>query len=204
MITGSEEYQALLKDIQDGYNPPDVRIRIPQDEPVYTVDWNTRKIAAPKFLSVEADHSAEIIFFEMDRFYDGMDLANMIGIIQFRNAKNEEYFYVIPYYDTTSHDQKLIVPWNIQSQVTKYGGTINFSFKFFKVNTDTKDILYEINTLVASSKVLIGWANIHGSDHKYNTIDATKYTVDGTFDGVIEMLNAYRSYEDAGLKWIDV
>jgi hypothetical protein len=104
MITGSEEYEQFLKNIQDGYNPPDIRIRIPKDEPVYKIDWNTRKVEAPTYLSVEADHSAEIVFFEMDRYYDNVDLANMVGLIQFRNAKNEEYYYVIPYYDTASVD----------------------------------------------------------------------------------------------------
>jgi len=33
-----------------------------------------------------------------------MDLSHMVGIIQFRNAKNEEYYYIIPYYDTASVD----------------------------------------------------------------------------------------------------
>jgi hypothetical protein len=77
------------------------------------VDLNTRKISAPPFLSVEADHSAEIIFFSIDRYYDSMDLSQLVGMIQFRDAKNREYYYVIPYYDTTSVEQKIIFPWNI-------------------------------------------------------------------------------------------
>ncbi len=204
MITGSEEYEQFLKNIQDGYNPPDIRIRIPKDEPIYKIDWNTRKVEAPTYLSVEADHSAEIVFFEMDRYYDNVDLANMVGLIQFRNAKNEEYYYVIPYYDTTSVDQKIIIPWNIQSPVTKYGGNISFSFKFFKADINSGKLLYEINTLVARSKILVGWANVHGKNHDYNSISAEKYKVDGTFNGVIELLQSYRDYENAGIYWIDV
>lgn len=201
MITGSEEYLTFLKNVQDGYNPPDIRIRIPQDEPVYAVDLNTRKVQAPTFLSVEADHSAEIIFFSIDRYYDSMDLSHMVGIIQFRNAKNEEYYYIIPYYDTTSVDQKIIFPWNIQSPVTKYGGAISFSIKFFKVEPTSGQLLYEINTLVAKSKVLVGWANKNGSQHNYNAINAEYILGDTT---LAQLLQEYRDAQNAGLYWIDV
>ena len=201
MITGSEEYERFLKNVQDGYNPPDVRIRLPQDEPLYSIDWNTRKIDAPTFLSVEADHSAEIIFFVMDRYYDSIDLANMVGLIQFRNAKNEEYYYVIPYYDTTSMDQKIIIPWNIQSPVTKYGGSVSFSIKFFKCDVLSGKLLYEINTLVARSKVLVGWANIHGQQHEYNAFNAEQIVGDNT---LAQNLQQYMNAQNAGLYWLDV
>ena len=201
MITGSEEYLRFLKDVQDGYNPPDIRIRIPQDEPVYSVDLKTRKINAPAYLSVEADHSAEIIFFSIDRYYDSMDLSHMVGIIQFRDAKNKEYFYVIPYYDTASVDQKIIFPWNIQSPVTKYGGTVSFSIKFFKVEPTSGELLYEINTLVAKSKVLVGWANINGSSHNYNAIDATMLIGDKNY---AQLMQQYINAQNAGLDWIDI
>lgn len=201
MITGSEEYERFLKDIQDGYNPPDIRIRIPQNEPIYPIDLNTRKISAPPYLSVEADHAAEIIFFSIDRYYDSMDLANMVGLIQFRDAHNKEYYYIIPYYDIVSQDQKIIFPWTISNQVTKYGGQISFSIKFFKVEPTSGKLIYEINTLVAYSKVLIGWANAQGAQHNYNAIDATMIIGDTT---LAQTLQLYRDAQNAGISWIDV
>ena len=201
MITGSEEYLRFLKNIQDGYNPPDIRIRIPQDEPVYSVDLNTRKIDTPAFLSVEADHSAEIIFFSIDRYYQSMDLSQMVGMIQFRDAKNNEYYYIIPYYDTASVDQKIIFPWNIQSPVTKYSGTISFSIKFFKVEPTSGKLLYEINTLVAKSRVLVGWANVNGMQHQYNAINAEYIFGDATY---VQQMQQYINAANAGLEWYDV
>ena len=203
MITQEKDYKLFLKNIQAGYNPPEVRIRLSQDEPVYTVDWNTRKIDVPTFLSVEADHSAEIVFFKMARYYDGMDLAQMVGVIQFRNAKNEEYYYVIPYYDTTSEDQQLIVPWDISSEVTRYSGTVHFSFKFFKVDalSDEPTVLYEINTLVAKSKVLTGWASAHGNYHNYNAIEPERILGDSTY---VQAMQQYINAQNAGLYWTDV
>lgn len=200
MITGSEEYLRFLKNVQDGYNPPDIRIRLPHDEPIYSVDLNTRKIDAPAYLSVEADHSAEIIFFSIDRYYDSIDLSNMVGMIQFRDAKNKEYYYVIPYYDTTTLDQKIIFPWNIQSPVTKYGGTVSFSIKFFKIEPTSGELLYEINTLVAKSRILVGWANTHGANHDYNAIDATLLTSDTNY---VQLMQQYIDAQNAGIYWID-
>lgn len=205
MITGEQEYLQFLKNVQDGYNPPDIRIRLPQDEPIYEVDLNTRKINAPTFLGVEADHSAEIIFFSIDRYYDSMDLAQMVGMIQFRDAKNKEYYYVIPYYDTTSVSGKIIFPWNIQSPVTKWSGTIRFSIKFFKIaptsSVEAPELFYEINTLTASSKVLTGWAHIHGAQHDYNAIDATLLTSDTNY---VQLMQQYIDAQNAGIYWIDV
>jgi hypothetical protein len=154
----------------------------------------------------------------MDRYYDSMDLANLVGIIQFRNAKNEEYYYVIPYYDTTSVDQKIIFPWNIQSEVTKYGGTVTFSIKFFKMDTVSKKITYEINTLVAKTRVLVGWSSMKGANHTVQGASISlvklaeelmeKYHIDSTYaselENIIALAQEYRNGQNAGMFWIDV
>jgi len=70
MITSSEEYKSWLAEIAKSYNPPKTSIRIPTDEPVYEINWNSRAVSAPSFLGVEADHEAEYIYFIMDRFVD--------------------------------------------------------------------------------------------------------------------------------------
>ncbi len=173
MITGSAEYKEYLAKLTNSYNPPNILLRIPADEPIYEVNLETRTITPPKFLGVEADHEAEIIYFIMDRFYDNIDLSQCIGAIQFENAKHEEYIYIIPAYDLASSSGKIIFGWNIQSPVTKYGGTVQFSFKFFKIDKTSGELLYELNTLVCKTKVLIGWATKNGANHKYN-----QFTVD--------------------------
>lgn len=202
MITGSEEYQQFLRTLATAGDPPHIRIRIPSDEPVYQIDWDKRSVEAPNFIAVEADHEAELIYFEMDRYYDLTDLAQCVGFVQFKNAKNEEYFYVIPFYDITSKKDKIIFAWDIQAPVTKYGGVVQFSFKFFKASPATGELLYEINTTVAKTKVLVGWANKAGVDHTYNTIDASQILIDN------ELINAINRIKDArdrlNVYWIDL
>lgn len=202
MVTGSEEYQRFLASIAESYNPPSIRMRIPTDEPVYEVNLDTRVISTPSFLGVEADHEAELIYFEMDRFFDSVDLSTCIGLVQFRNAKNEEYYYVIPYYDVVSKTGKLIFAWDIQSPATKYGGSVQFSFKFFRIDTASGELLYELNTLVAKTRVLVGWANKNGANHNYNTISAEDILVNNDFLQKLAQLEQIQ--KNLSIYWIDV
>ena len=205
MITGSQEYSEFLTTIAQSYNPPKSSIRIPTDEPVYEINWSSRIISTPPYLGVEADHEAELIYFQMDRFVDQTDLANCIGIVQFQNAKHEEYFYIIPYYDVDSIPGKIIFAWDIQSPVTKYGGSVSFSFKFFKVDKTSGELLYEINTLVAKTKVLIGWATKLGANHTYNQLSLEDVLLDrdllNRIQSLLELVDAERSLK---LYWVDV
>ena len=202
MITGSEEYNEYFARYGNSSKTPCIRIRIPKDEPVYQIDWNTRTVEAPEFVAVEADHEAEIIYFEMDRYYDLMDLSQCVGLVQFKNAKNEEYLHVIPFYDIHSKDGKIIFAWDIQAPVTKYGGVVQFSFKFFKANAATGELTYELNTTVAKTKVLVGWANKNGADHTYTTLDSSQLIIDN------ELMNTIVKIKEAGdklhIEWIDV
>lgn len=170
MITNSEEYLDFLTKIDNG--TPTYELRIPSDEPIYEVDLNTRIINAPKFLSVETDHDAELIYFSIDRYFENVDLLTCAGLVLFKNAKNEEYAYLIPAYDIVTEPGKIIFGWNIQGAVTKYSGNVQFAFKFFKLNekfdeesNSFKSVLeFDLNTLIAQSKILSGWASISKSD----------------------------------------
>lgn len=202
MITGSEEYKLFLASIANSYNPPTMRMRVPTDEPIYEINLNSRTVSAPAILGVEADHEADLIYFQMDRFFDSVDLSTCIGMVQFRNAKNEEYYYVIPYYDIDSVRGKMIFAWDIQSPATKYGGTVQFSFKFFRVSPASGELLYELNTMVAKSKVLVGWANKNGANHNYNAISAEDILVNNDFINKLAQLEQIQ--KNLAIYWIDV
>ena len=202
MITGSEEYKLFLASIANSYNPPTMRMRVPTDEPIYEINLNSRAASAPAILGVEADHEADLVYFQMDRFFDSVDLSTCIGMVQFRNAKNEEYYYVIPYYDIDSIRGKIIFAWDIQSPVTKYGGTVQFSFKFFRVSPTSGELLYELNTLVAKSRVLVGWANKNGANHNYNALTAEDILVNNDFINKLAQLEQIQ--KNLAIYWIDV
>lgn len=125
---------------------------------MYEVNLSTREIDSPKFLSLNAEHQAEIVYFVMDRFYDYMDLTNTTCLIQYIAPDNKPYVYVVPFYDiyTFRHLNKLIIPWNIDGAATQSAGTIKYSIRFYKLQGEGKEakIVYNLNTLPAESKIL--------------------------------------------------
>ena len=197
MITGSQEYLEYLA----SYNPPTILARIPANEPVYTINLNTRAVTAPTYLGVESDHNAEYLFYEMDRYMDNFDLAQCVGVITFRNAKNEEYMQVIPAYDIQSAPGKIIFAWDIQSPITKYAGVVQFAFKFFKMDKASGELLYELNTLVAKSKVLVGWSSKNGTNHNYSTYPVEHIISNNDIMNKIQAI--YDTNYKASVFWID-
>lgn len=85
MITQSQEYYSLLYRIQDpnlfnrAYGEPPTLM--PADEPTLKINLNERTIEAPEFLSVKYDHHAETVFFEVDRYYEHIDLARTTCVV---------------------------------------------------------------------------------------------------------------------------
>ena len=201
MITNSQDYELFLSKIAAA--PSALKMRVPTDETIYEIDWNTRKVTAPPFIGVTGDHVAEYVFFQMDRYYDMVDLADTIGLIMFKNAKNEEYYQLIPYYDIYSVKGKIIFPWAIQAPAALYSGTVSFSFKFVKVDptSESQKLVYELNTMAAKTKVLVGWADLSVS-HTYNTLSPESIIFeDDTLKNLNKILEAAKYYQ---LLWIDV
>ena len=157
MITSREEYLANLVQINNT-NKPTIAILIPGNEPIYNINLNTRKVEVPNFLSVKMDHYAEIIYFQVDRYYDSMDLVNTTCLIQYQNTtvKNAEgHFYLVPFYDITTlaDKQKILLPWIISNSAAAEAGNLSFSFRFFQLN-ENNEYIYSLNTETATSKIL--------------------------------------------------
>lgn len=64
------------------------------------------------FLSVELDHKAETIYFEVDRYFDATDLATTACTSNMLTPEGEGRLYPVPFYDieTFSGDNKMIFP----------------------------------------------------------------------------------------------
>ena len=203
MITSSQEYQEFLAGIAETA-PSVLKMRVPSDEPVYEIDLNTRKITPPPFIGVEGDHSAEYIFFRVDRFFDNLDLAQSVGIITFKNAKNEEYYQLIPYYDPYSEYGKIIFPWVIEAPAALYSGQVSFSVKFFKIDPTSRRLVYELNTLPAKTKVLAGLVDKNTDQESvYTIIDPSSPLI--VDDKIMNLINQYREASNFyRIYWIDV
>ena len=173
MITTSYEYDSLLYLIQDTNNRQVKALNLPSDEPIYKIDLNNRTIEAPNFLSVQYDHCAETLYFEVDRYYDMIDLNNLHCVVQFKNAdpnnKKKGYIYYVPYFDL-SKKGKIIFPWVIEGAATAFSGDVVFSIKFYQLGANgIYD--YNLNTLTSKSKVLHGMDALSESENYIYTAD---------------------------------
>lgn len=167
---------------------------IPSDEPIMIVDLNQRTIQAPEYLSVQYDHHAETVFFIVDRYFDSVDLATKTGIVQYKNALKEDRIFIIPYYDTTYAENKIVFPWCISGEATKAAGIVEFSVRFYEVDIDNRCFLYNLNTQPAKSKVL------HGMN---STIPEEYCSLDVQFEQEVldRLARVEKSYN---LFWLDV
>ena len=140
MITSAQEYLSRLQDIRNENLHKEV-LQIPSDELIYAVDLNSRTIDTPVYLSTETDHTAETIFFIVDRYYETYDLSQSTCVIEFINAKNEPGIYLVPIYDleTYAADGKMLIPWVIQGSATKAAGTIKYAWYIINTGKDPAD-----------------------------------------------------------------
>ena len=88
MMTNVKDYRSLLREIQNSTTT--VYSTLPSEEPRFLIDINSRTINVPSefgFLAIENDHNSQKVYFEIDRFFDGIDLAEHTCIIQFINIE---------------------------------------------------------------------------------------------------------------------
>ena len=134
---------------------------------IYDIDLQNRKINGPEFLSISRDHQSEIIYFKVDRFYDYMDLATTICVIQYIIPDDKDripYIYIVPFYDTAKFavENKMIFPWVVGDAATQHSGTVEYAIRFFKIDGEGKNaqLIYNLNTLPTHTNVL---SSIEGS-----------------------------------------
>ena len=165
MITTPQDYLSKLHLIETA-EEAQIAVLLPSDERIYAIDLNTREIETPEFLSVVKDHYGETIYFEVDRYYDHVDLANSTIIVQFENANKELHLYKVNIIDITTKPGKIIFPWCIDGAATAAAGSIKFSICFYDVeqspNVDADgnplpaEFKYCLNTKTAIGKILNG------------------------------------------------
>lgn len=157
MITSPQEYKELLNQLIDP-NQYMQHIQMPQDEPIYKIDLNSRQIESPKFLSVSEDHNSEVLWFSVDRFYDSYDLYHCTCWIQYINANKEKFYYAAPLFVKGEEygSDTILIPWVVSKEVTSKSGPIEFAFEFFTLSEDKTRFIYKLHTNPAKSQVLQG------------------------------------------------
>ncbi len=190
MITTPEEYYLHLAYIQSN-NAPTIA-SLPSAENVYEVDLQTRQIDSPEYLSVTKDHQSETIYFKVNRFYDYMDLAETVCIVQYITPDNKARIYPVPFYDiyTYAHEDKMLFPWCVDAGATAVPGTIQYSIRFYKVDAVEDRFTYNLNTMPAKTKILKGM-EVQEMNEEYN-LAPTVYD---------EVLALIRDYGERELYW---
>lgn len=194
MKTASTEYYRNLYRIQQDNNLPSLAVLLPSTENIYNVNLNTRVINAPEYLGVKTDHTAEVIYFRCDRFFDYMDLSQANIIIQYENANGDKGIYPVPFVDvaTYSLENKMLIPWCVDGNVTTKAGEVKFSIRFYKLDEDGRYVTYMLTTLPATSVVY---------ETQDYTEDAEKFTVDpDQYAYLINRINELQNHLD--LEWI--
>lgn len=177
-ITTLEEYFSWLKTLANLTSGEDENIDyfgrkytvLPLDEPHFVINTNTRAINIPSDfkkngIAVQGDDLAEIVYFEVDRYFDYMDLNNCEIYIQWetppdankQTKKSVSRAYVR---DIESQPGKLIFGWAISDAITHASGNLKFSVRFFEwqdPNTaeagGEKVIAYSLSTLTAQVSI---------------------------------------------------
>lgn len=208
MITTPSDYLELLYRIQDSNRQVTI-IGLPKEEKIYEINLNTRTIEMPSdIVTIKHDHNAETIYFKLDRYFDGVDLANedIHIIVQYENADTRStkkgYIYAPPFIDvsTLREEKKIIFPWVIEGPATAYSGTVKFSIQFYIVGTDIVDGIqkyfykYNLNTLESSIRVENGMDVVSESENYIYDVDTIK--------GIYAEIDTIRKTND--LYWIDL
>ena len=159
--TYTDEFQSFLARVQAQYGT--TLAEIPMDEPRIDIDLDSREIKINEseyndFLCVATDHRSQTIYFEVDRYFEDVDLFNCTCIIEYINAGNHPRLYPVTLktlYNKLEEDgtfsPKMILAWNIGSEATIYPGIIKFAFNFYKTIYDVDEYLRPINCKIIYS-----------------------------------------------------
>lgn len=134
--------------------------KLPLDEAHFTIDLNKREITVPddfkkNGVSVRGDEVAEIVYFEVDRYYDATDLNEQEIIIEWINADNKKGFSRPYGVDVDLIPGKIVFGWPLSSKITSKDGTIQFAVRFYsaKDTASSSGVVYSLSTLMQTVKV---------------------------------------------------
>ena len=159
-ITDLPTYYRLLQEIR-GVGEYAL-LRIPEEEQLFEINANTRKINIPDHfakngLGVQGDHTAEVIFFRINRYFDEMDLSLCSGdkgacYIQWSTGDNTHQQATKAYaFDVT--ENHIIFGWVISNKATRKAGKLNFSVRFVQWEDDPEVYTYSWSTLTATCNI---------------------------------------------------
>ena len=132
----------------------------PEQEPVFNVDLNTRKITVPNVfrnLAVEGDHNAEMIWFAFDPYFDGQELEKKAVGLQFTNAVGRTGMLGSNFrsmHTGANNKKTLLLGWYVTKELTEAAGLIEISIRFYDISDVT--MTYSLGTEPVRLTILEG------------------------------------------------
>lgn len=160
-MTSDDSYLALLQGLQSTVIALEQRKNLDQVH-LFEIDLNTRSIyPAPEFqafIGVVGEHKSETITFQVDRYYDGVDLARMMIVIEYVNANGEGRVSPIIMRDYTTFPDKIIFDWIVDSGMTMSAGIVEFDVRFYMIGdvdaSGNAPLVYSLRTLPYKTQVV--------------------------------------------------
>ena len=121
------------------------------------IDMGTRQVKFPagvQRLGVQYDHLAERVTFEVDRYVDGVDLAQHTIAVQWTNGENGG-IYPVTEIDLGT-DDKILFNWTISGNMTQHATALAFSVHFYSILDG--QFTYSLYTVPASKEITAGLA----------------------------------------------
>lgn len=223
-------YYAVLDKLEQVGGPYYLRA-LPLDEDCFEINTNTREIVIPDeidskkwVIGVRDDHLAEVLWFHVDRYFDGQDLAICFPMedrpegvtgygqtyVQWKNAKGQG---LDPVQHVQISEEHIYFGWYMRSNngVLNASGDLTFSvrFQYHKAGKDnepdlTSEVLFSFNTLPVTCKVLSNLIETMGS----NVTSIADLTIENTitqgmvrprFSGVFDSTLGSKAYIDTDL-----
>lgn len=157
--SNGQTFEQWLQSIETSQSPI-IKMVNPDTEEVFKINADTRLITVPtSFRSIGTwhEHNAETIYFEIDRYFDGVDLCeDMLCAVMYKcTASGDTHFRQISMAVSEENDKKITVAWKIDDSVTSVRGTVEFALTFFKayLDGDIRRLSYRFNTKKASFTV---------------------------------------------------
>lgn len=195
----SSNYLSVLKSIQTSTTRLTDKVNL--EQPVIPIDLDTRVVTLPKayqnYLAIQNDHVADSVYFCVDRYFDGVDLSTKTCVVEYINANSTREFRIAPIFDIdiTTDPTKMYFAWKLARGATKYAGRIQFALRFYEIDPNKDEFVYNLSTSPCVGKILQGLGN---SNYKDENDD------DWTIDEKLAVLNKIKQLEQKAVVWADL
>ena len=131
---------------------------LPLGEPHLVVNADTRTINIPNIFKsaggagLSMDQIAETLIFEIDRYYDFIDLATTGIFVQWKSPLNDKEGKASQITLVDFNDKKIKFGWPLTQSITEKEGKVQFSVRFVLKN-DEGQVVYSLNTLPATIEI---------------------------------------------------